>query len=341
MKKKILIIILIIILVVGAFVVGRQVGLNTEDSKTKTVITEESAVSRDIKKTLTGSGQVLAKTTEKLELTTTKYFEAMCVEEDDTVLEGENILEYSNGTYLTAPYDLVIGSINVPDAGSKCTSSNYIEVTDLTTLQTTISISENEIGEVEKGQEVEITLTADETKTYTGTITKIDSVGNYSSSGTTFSATVEFENDGNVKIGMSLSCTVILEEEKDVICIPIEAVYENDNGDEYVNKVNDDGTIIETTIETGIADDSYVQVVSGLELDDKVQIVTETTESSTTSSDTSSTLGGFDTGMGGGSFGGDMQGGSMPSGTDNMKGNKGNFSGGEIPSGGGMPGGNQ
>jgi multidrug efflux pump subunit AcrA (membrane-fusion protein) len=341
MKKKIVIIILVIILVAGAFVVGRQVGLSTEVSKTKTIITQELVSSRDIKKTLTGSGQVSAKTTEKLELTTTKYFEAMCVEEDDTVKEGENILQYTNGTYLTAPYDLVIKSINVPDSESKCTSSNYIEVADLTTLQTTISISENEIEEVKKGQEVEITLTADETKNYTGTITKIDSVGNYSASGTTFSATVEFENDGNVKIGMSLSCTVILEEEEDVICIPIEAVYENDNGEEYVNKVNEDGTVEETIIETGIADDSYVQVVSGLALNDKVQIITETTESTTTSSDSTSSLGGFGSGMKGGS---DSFGGDMPSGTDNMKGDKGGFSGGnggEMPSGGSMPSGNK
>lgn len=175
MKKKILIIILIILLTGGAFIVGRQVGLNTEDSKTKTVITEETVSNHDIKKTLTGSGQVSAKTTEKLGLTTTKYFKAMCIEEDATVLEGENILEYTNGTYLTAPYDyLVIESISVPDTESKCTSLNYIEVSDLTSLQITISISENEIGELKKGQEVEITLTADETKIYSGSITKID-----------------------------------------------------------------------------------------------------------------------------------------------------------------------
>ena len=134
MKKKILITILIILLTIGAFFVGRQVGLNTEESKTKTIITEETVSKHDIKKTLTSSGQVSAKTTEKLELATTKYFKAMCVEEDDTVLEGENILEHTNGTYLTAPYDLVIESISVPDTESKCTSSNYIEVSNLTTL---------------------------------------------------------------------------------------------------------------------------------------------------------------------------------------------------------------
>lgn len=334
MKKKILISVLIILLLIGAFFVGRQVGLNTEETKTKTIIMEETVSNHDIKKTLTGSGQISAKTIEKLELETTKYFEAMCVEEDDTVLEGENILKYTNGTYLTAPYDLVIKSINVPETKTKGTTSNYIEVSNLTTLQTTISISENEIGAVKKGQEVEITLTADETKKYTGSITKIDSVGNYSASGTTFSATVEFENDGNVKLGMSVSCTVILEEQKDVICIPIEAVYENNEGKEYVNKVNTDGTIEETIVETGIADDSYVQIISGLELNDKVQIITETTESTTTNGDSQLGLGGFNKEMNGGdkNFGGDM-----PSGMDNMKGERPDSSGGN----GGMPSGDK
>lgn len=158
MKKKILIIILIILLVGGAFFVGRQVGLNTKDNKTKTIITEEIVSNHDIKKTLTGSGQVLAKTTEKLELTTTKYFEAMCVEEDDTILKGENILKYTNGTYLVAPYDCYITELNV-------TSLN---------------------------------------KTYKGNITHIASTGNNGK----FEIEIEFENDGDVKIGMTGSVTI-------------------------------------------------------------------------------------------------------------------------------------
>ena len=69
--------------------------------------------------------------------------------------------------------------------------------------------------------------------------------------------------------------------------------------------MNDDGTIAETIVELGIADDNYVQVKSGLKLNDKVQITTELTES-TKSSSQSSGFGG--SGMpGGGSFpSGDM-----------------------------------
>ena len=113
MKKKILLIILVLLLIGGSFVVGRQVGLNTEDSKTRTIIKEETVGKQDIKKTLTSSGEVQAKTTEKLELSTSYYFKAMCTEDDDTVKSGENLLEYTNGTYLTAPYDLVVVSHNV------------------------------------------------------------------------------------------------------------------------------------------------------------------------------------------------------------------------------------
>ena len=200
MKKKILLIIFIIILIVGSFIIGRQVGLNAEDDKTQIVTREETVSNHDIKKTLTASGTVEAKTTEKLELETTKYFKAMCVENDDTVKAGENILEYTNGTYLTAPYDCVVISSNIPETENKCTSSNYIEVSNLDTLITTISINENEINSVAVGQEVEITLTADESKTYTGKITKLDSVGSYQASGTTFSGIVEFENDDTVKL---------------------------------------------------------------------------------------------------------------------------------------------
>lgn len=309
MKKKILLIIFIFLLVGGSFIIGRQVGLNTEDSKTSTVIKEETVSTQDIKKTLTGSGEVSAKTTEKLELTTSYYFKAMCVEDDDTVKAGENLLEYTNGNYLTAPYDLVVISHSVPDAESKCTTSNYIEVSNLGTLVTEISINENEINDVKVGQEVAITLTADENKTYTGKVTKVDSVGTYASSGTTFSATVEFENDGNVKLGMSLSCTITLKEEKEVISVPIDSVYQNNEGKDYVVKVNEDGTTTDTFVELGIANDNYVQVISGLNLNDKVQITTEVTESTQKTNDSKSGFGGF----GGGDMpSGDLSGGNMP-----------------------------
>ena len=276
-KKALFIIVLIIIFSVIAFFIGRKIGLNTNTSATTTVTTEELVSKHTIKKELTASGEIQTAVTEQLALDTNKYFEMLCVETDDTVYEGENILEYTNGTYLVAPYDCVISSTAVPEADSKCTSSNYIEIKSLKELQSTLSISENEIQEVKEGQEVEISLSADETKTYIGTITKIDSVGTYSNSGTTFSAIVSFENDGNAKLGMTISSTIILEEAEDVVAVPINAVTTKD-GKNYVTVVNN-GETEEVEIELGIADDEYVQILAGVEENNTIQITTTTTES--------------------------------------------------------------
>lgn len=317
MKKKIIIVLIVVLLMVGVFFFGRQVGLNTQQNNTQIITTQKKVSTQSIKKTLTSSGTVASKKTEKVELSTSKYFEAMCVEVDDTVSKGDKILKYTDGTYLKASKDCVIISTNLPETETKATSSNYVEVSYLNKLTISLSISENELSSVKVGQKVEISLTADDSKTYTGKITKIDSVGTYSNSGTTFDATVEFENDGNVKLGMSVSCTIIIKEEKDAICVPINAVATNSNGEKYVVKVNSDGTTEEVVVETGISDENYVQITSGLTTEDTVQIETEITQDANTSSSQNSNN----------MFGG--RGGQMPGGSGNMP--SGGF--GERPSG--------
>lgn len=110
------------------FFIGRQIGLNTDTSSTSTTIEEVTVGTQNIKKTLTSSGEIKTANTEKLAISTSYYFETMCVEEDDTVKKGENILKYSNGTYLVAPYDCVITEINIPETSVKCTNEHYVKI---------------------------------------------------------------------------------------------------------------------------------------------------------------------------------------------------------------------
>lgn len=317
LKKVLFIILLMAIVGTITFFVGRQIGLNTDTSTTSTTIEEVSVGTQTIKKTLTSSGEIKSSSTEKLQLSTSYYFETMCVEEDDTVKQGENILKYTNGTYLTAPYDLVVSSYSVPDTKTKATSSNYIEVQNLKDLSISLSINENEIANINLDQEVQISLTADSNKTYTGKITKIDSIGSYSASGTTFPVQVSLENDGNIKIGMSVSCVINIDELTDVLAVPINGV--QINGDRRYVLAVENGETKEVDITTGVSNDEYVQVLSGLEGGETIQVIT-TTKQSTIRSD-----GGSGSGFGGGM---NFDGGSMP-----------NFSGGSMPDfgGGSMP----
>lgn len=276
--KKIIFLIIIITLISSVtFVIGKQIGLNTDTSSTSTTIEEETVGTQTIKKILTSSGEIQTANTEKLTPSTTKYFETMCVEDDDIVKEGENILKYTDGTYLTAPYDCVISSYSMPETKNKATSSNYIEIKDLKNLTITLSVNESEISNITADEDVEITLTADTSKTYTGKITKISQVGTYQSSGTTFTVVVSFENDGNAKLGMSVSCTINIKEVTDVIAVPINAV--QTNGDKKYVIVVENNETKEVEIQTGISDDEYVEVTSGLNGGETIQVVTTTKQS--------------------------------------------------------------
>lgn len=285
--KRIFIVLAIIIVFVLGIAIGNVIAQNKgnkveTDSKTTQVV-EKEVGKQTIENTLTSSGEITSSGTEKLELSTSKYFKTMCVEEDDIVLEGENILQYTNGTYLTAEYDCLISTYSVPETGSKCTSSNYVEVQNLENMQMKLQISESEINKVAKGQEVNIEVSAIEDKTYTGTIKSVSGVGSYSSSGTTFLSVVEFENDGNVKPGMSASCTIVLEKAENCIAVPIEAVQTN-NDQKYVVVVDENGNTQNVDIETGISNNSYVQVTSGLNGGEKIQMIETVSTNSNKSS---------------------------------------------------------
>ena len=326
MKKKnnkLLIIILLVIIVAEAIAIYALATREDESSNTTTTITEEAVSLQTIESTLTSAGEIASSGSEQLTLNTSKYFKTMCVEENDQVESGDNILQYTDGTYLTATYDCVIESYSVPSSGSICTSSNYVQVQNLEDLTISLSISETEISKVSEGTEVTITISALDDKEYTGTISKVSEIGTYSSSGSTFSATVTLENDGEIKLGMSASCTIILEKEENVLCVPIEAVYTS-NSEKYVVVVNNDGTTTDTTVTTGVSDDEYVQILTGLTEGQKVQITTTLTESTSSS------------GMMGG--GGDMGGGQGGGGMDSS-GGPGGMGGGDSmgspPSGGG------
>lgn len=314
-------IILLIVVGVVCFSIGKKVGLNTDTSTTNTKIENVTVEKRTISKSLTSSGE-MSSTSEKLSLSTSYYYSSLFVEEDDIVKKGDKLLKYTNGTYLTAPYDLVVTGISVPSTSTKATSSHYIEVQRMDNLIVSLNISESEIYNISLGDEAEISLTADSTKIYTGKITKISSVANYSSSGSTFPVEISLTNDGSAKIGMSVSCTINIEELKDVVAVPINAVQINGTR-KYVVVINGSKKE-EVDVTTGLSDDEYVEIKSGLEGGETVQVVTVTKQNTIRSNSSSRS--------------GMPNGGSMPNMPNGFSGGSGSSSGrsgfsGQMPPG--------
>lgn len=292
----ILAIILIVIICVFVF-------SNNEEESSEVLSTDIKSSIQTIENTLSSSGQVNAALDEKILLRTGYYYESMLVKENAFIEEGTNIIEYTNGTYLTAPYDCVVVSSNLPNEEEKCTSSHYIQIQSIDTLMMSLSVSESDINKVEVGDKVDIKITTTEEE-IEGYITMVSEVGTYSSSGSYFVAEVEFANTGNIKIGMSATCEIIIESAEDVVAVPIEAVQTSDEG-KYVVAIKEDGTTENIFVEIGISNDAYIEIKDGLEEGIKIE-VPESTES---------TSGNFrmNSGRGGMNFEGGRSQGSMPS----------------------------
>lgn len=91
-------------------------------------------------------------------------------------------------------------------------------------MQTTLTVDEDNLDIIYVGQEAQITISALNNKVYTGYVTNISTTASYSSNGSKFTVTVEFENDGEILVGMTGKIEVILEKAENVVAVPVEAV---------------------------------------------------------------------------------------------------------------------
>lgn len=169
---------------------------NDSSKKTSTKTSSNTAIS--------STTEVSSGLSENLELHATYYLEESYVQTNQLVKAGENILKYTNGTYLTAPYDCVITEINIPDKEAKCTNEHYVKISSNNTLMVQFKVDETKIDAISLGQEASIEISAYEDKVLEGVVTNISSTA----SNGKFTVKVEFENDGDVMLGMTAVVTI-------------------------------------------------------------------------------------------------------------------------------------
>lgn len=152
---------------------------------------------------ISSKAEVKSALSENLSLHTGYYLKEIYAEEKSFVTKGTNILKYTNGTYLTAPYDCYIEKLNLPETSGKCKNEHYVQIESKNMLSVTINVSEDYINNLSVGDEATVEI-GSLSKTYTGYITHIASTAQNGK----FEVTVEFENDDNVKIGMSATVKI-------------------------------------------------------------------------------------------------------------------------------------
>ena len=150
------------------------------------------------------TSEIKSSLTENIQLHATYYLEESYVEVNQGIKAGENILKYTNGTYLVAPYDCIITKINIPGLEEKCTNEHYIEISSKNSLEVELKVDQTKINKLSLGQEAKIEIEALDNKEVVGNITNIS---NTASNGN-FTVKVEFENDGQIMLGMTASVII-------------------------------------------------------------------------------------------------------------------------------------
>ena len=208
-KHKKLIIILIVVIVLIMFIVMFFVIKNKNNKSFDNSPNDRGQfMKKDIDEkstTLKTNTEIKSALSENIELHATYYLEEVYVEENQFVEAGENILKYTNGTYLVAPYDCCITELNLPDLNGKVLNSHYVGIASSNSLMVTMNVDETNIEKLSIGLETTIEVTS-LNKTYKGNITHIASTGNNGK----FEIEIEFENDGDVKIGMTGSVSITI-----------------------------------------------------------------------------------------------------------------------------------
>ena len=154
-------------------------------------------------------------------------------------------------------------------SGALCT------IYDLSYLEMTMNIDELDIGSVAVGQTVEITVDAVEGRTYTGTVTRV------SVAGTTYPVTVRIDETDGLLPGMNVDAEIVLDQAEDVLAIPSGAVNRGDtvlitaDSPSAANALDQEAPegYVYVSVETGVSDDSYIEILSGLQEGDTVAYI--------------------------------------------------------------------
>ena len=177
--------------------------------------------------------------------------------------------------------------------GSQFQEDLIMIVADLTEMEAQVNVDENDIVNVQLGQEAEIKVDALFGETLKGTVYEISNTANTDAQGTTNQKT-EFEvkiaisgEISKLRPGMTASADVSTMTKTDVIGVPIQSVAvrtidqltlegeevseaekrftaDDDGFVEIIFCVEEDGRVVAKQVETGIQSDDMIEIISGV-----------------------------------------------------------------------------
>ena len=191
----------------------------------------------------------------------------------------QNLQDAMNNYTITAP---ISGTIIEKDAkvGDAVKAGDTLCIVyDLSYLEMSINVDELQISSISVGQKVQITADAVPDKTYVGTVTRVSMKGASNGGTTTYPVTIRIDDTDGLRPGMNANAEIVVAEAKNALVVPNAAVVRGSYV--LVTKDSPSAANADTTMEapegfvyvpvkTGVSDDDYTQIVSGIQEGDTI-----------------------------------------------------------------------
>jgi HlyD family secretion protein len=110
-------------------------------------------------------------------------------------------------------------------AASMSTPTLFVIAKDLSQMKVMADVDEADIGQVKAGQRVEFTVDAFQDEKFSGTVQEVRLSPTTTSNVVTYTVVISAENpDQKLLPGMTATCTIVTQEVKDAVAIPVKAL---------------------------------------------------------------------------------------------------------------------
>ncbi len=179
---------------------------------------------------------------------------------------------------IIAPIDGRVANVQIKEGEQATPGAPAITLIDEDAYHIEVSVDEIDIDQIEEGQPVDVSLDALPDTTLSGVIAEIAPTAATSGAGVvTYLVTINIDDeDISLKPGMTANATIVTDLLDGVLVVPNWAIrLDRETGQAFVNRLAAGDAVEEVPIVTGLRNEQFSEVISGLSEGDMVVVTNE------------------------------------------------------------------
>ena len=191
----------------------------------------------------------------------------------------KNVQDAMSNYTITSPIAGTVVEKDFKQGDALTSGKTMCIIYDLSYLEMVINVDELNISQLSVGQKVQITADAVQDATYVGEVTRVSVAGTTSGGTTTYPVTIRIDEFDGMRPGMNANAEITVAQAENALTVPNAAIVRGNyvlvttDSPSAVNAVDGmmppDGYVY-VEVKTGVSDDNYTEIVSGLQEDDIV-----------------------------------------------------------------------